>query len=584
MFLPIEELLNNKESRKQVNQTVMSINECLQTGSKTANGKAILAAYTLYKARTSETPFSVSYEDIKNGKLDISNDILNTIKDVINENAWVKLVELLPKYAPDIFAAAVFLPIEENIRSNSFSTPASIIKLAQRILQCVPGNQVIDIGYGTGAFILSAALGELNAQYVGYEINPDCYMVSKIRAELLGVDIQLYLKDAFTLSASDGIENKFDKVFSNYPFGLRARNLSSGVDYLKKLRDKDPRISRATSSDWIFNALLCDILDVNGKAIGIMTNGSMWNTTDLAIRRYLIESGMIECVISMPSKMFSVTNIPTSLIIFSHGNQKIRLIDATNMCQKGRRQNEFSDENIQTILKAMTDDSEYSKAISVTGLEKNEYNLNLSRYHNAEKGTIENGIPFKDVINSITRGVHCTARELDAMASEHVTDIQYLKLSNIQDGIIEDNLPYLDNIEPKFEKYCLKNNNLILSKTGAPYKVAVAIVPDGKKILANGNLYIIDVDETKVNPYYLKAFFESEHGAAALHSISVGSVIPNIGVDKLKKLLIPVPAIEEQERIAQRYQAVMDEIAVLKLKLEKAFDRLKHTFDTESEG
>ena len=47
-------------------------------------------------------------------------------------------------------------------------------------------------------------------------------------------------------------------------------------------------------------------------------------------------------------------------------------------------------------------------------------------------------------------------------------------LANIQNGIIDDKLPYLSSIEPKYEKYCLKNNDLILSKNGYPYKVAVA--------------------------------------------------------------------------------------------------------------
>ena len=53
---------------------------------------------------------------------------------------------------------------------------------------------------------------------------------------------------------------------------------------------------------------------------------------------------------------------------------------------------------------------------------------------------------------------------------------------------------------------------------------------------------IIELDESRANPYYIKAFFDSEQGIAALKSITVGATIPNIGVDKLKNVMIPLPS------------------------------------------
>ena len=37
-------------------------------------------------------------------------------------------------------------------------------------------------------------------------------------------------------------------------------------------------------------------------------------------------------------------------------------------------------------------------------------------------------------------------------------------LANIQDGIISDDLPYLKEMNPKYEKYCIKNGSLVISK------------------------------------------------------------------------------------------------------------------------
>ena len=129
----------------------------------------------------------------------------------------------------------------------------------------------------------------------------------------------------------------------------------------------------------------------------------------------------------------------------------------------------------------------------------------------------------------------------------------------------------------------MKNNTLILSKNGLPYKIAVASVQEGQRILANGNLYIIELDEEKANPYYIKAFFDSEQGQSVLKSITVGAVMPNIGVDKLKKVEIPLPQMDEQVRIAQKYQATLDEITAIKLQLEKAVSKLQHILDEERE-
>ena len=298
-------------------------------------------------------------------------------------------------------------------------------------------------------------------------------------------------------------------------------------------------------------------------------------------RKYFVERKLIECVITLPIKMFSYTNVGTTLIVLSHNNERVRMIDASQICMMGRRQNLFRGDDIATIVNAMHTDSDYSREVSIEELRENDYNLSLERYMQCVP-SFSNGVPFESVIRSISRGAPCTASQLDTMVSNEVTNMQYLMLANIQNGMIDDKLPYLSSIEPKYEKYCLKNNDLILSKNGYPYKVAVASVREDQRILANGNLYIIELDEDRANPYYVKAFFESEQGIATLKNITVGATIPNIGVDKLKKVLIPLPSMEEQNRIAQKYQAAQDEIAMLKLRLERAIDKLHHVFDEES--
>ena len=160
-------------------------------------------------------------------------------------------------------------------------------------------------------------------------------------------------------------------------------------------------------------------------------------------------------------------------------------------------------------------------------------------------------------------------------------------LANVQNGIIDDDLPFLTEIDGKLEKYLLKNNDLILSKNGAPFKIAVAEIEKGRKILANGNMYIITVTDSRIDPYYLKAYLESEKGSAALKRITVGTTIPSLGVEQLKKLIIPLPPQEEQYRIkdiADEYRACISELKLLQRKTAKVLDRMEHIYDSEKEG
>ena len=151
-------------------------------------------------------------------------------------------------------------------------------------------------------------------------------------------------------------------------------------------------------------------------------------------------------------------------------------------------------------------------------------------------------------------------------------------LANVKDGLIDENLPYLKNVDMKFDKYFINDKNIVMSKNGFPFKIAV-FERRNNQVLANGNMFIIEVDQNKMNPYYIKAFFDSQTGVAALKSIIVGSAIPNISLEALKKIKIPNIPLDEQQKIADIYLSKKREIESLKKKLNNILDSLNHLFD-----
>ncbi len=458
--------------------------------------------------------------------------------------------------------------------SGMYRTPDSIIQLAHKILQIQDNDKVADFGSGIGDFLCNAAIRNSNACFYGVDINTTAVEISRIKAELINEKIEIEQRDMFELDS----DKTFDKIFSNYPFGMRLKVLHSAVTYLEELKKKNPEIKNVTSSDWMFNLLLINCLSQNGKAVAIMTNGSAWNSIDKNIREYFITKGFIEAIISLPAKLFDYSAIPTMMIVLSRGNKSVRMIDAGELCEIGRRQNILTDENISEIIRLLSEDDENSVLVEYSKLKEIDYILNPLRFTEKEV-TIKDGVPFDSVIKRITRGAQIKASELDEMVSDVPTNNQYLMLSNIQDGIISDDLPYLRELDSRLDKYLIKNNNLLMSKNGAPFKIAVAEVKDNQKVLGNGNLFIIELDTEKANPYFIKAFFESELGIQALKTIVVGSTIPNISSESLKKLIVPLPPIEEQNKLADKYLAKIDEIKILQTRLQKAMNSLKNMFE-----
>lgn len=557
------------ECRAEIESILRSKTSIMGKGFWKNEGDILIAAYVLARACESGEANLYSFKT----DFSLDKDVLELIKETNIEKYWDELLGLTYKYDKRIF----FLVSNLRDLSDPMTTPEGLAVLAEKLLNVKPQEYFADLCCGAGSVVsaIKRSMPQINAY--GFDIDRNAIAIAKIDNEMSKTEIFFEKKDIFELGLEKEDRKKFDKIFANYPFGTRLRELKAGKIYLEELRKRIPSISKATSSDWLYNMLVVDLLSENGKAVGIMTNGSTWNMIDAPIRKYFVENGLIETVIALPAKLFATTNIATSMIVFSHNNQTIRLVDATELYVAERRVNKLTEEFIDRILESM-DDDEISMCINIETLRENDYVLNVNRYQN-NQANIENGQPFENVIKRITRGASMKAKELDDISSQIPTNMQYLMLSNIQNGFIDSDLPYLKTIDKKNEKYCLSDRCLILSKNGYPYKVAVAEVKEGQKIMGNGNLYIVELDEEKIDPYYLAAFLSSEQGTAALKSITVGATIPNIGIEQLKKLIIPVPSLAKQKKISESYQILKDEIIMLQLKLEKAKNRMSQVFE-----
>lgn len=475
---------------------------------------------------------------------------------------WQKLSAAVDTFTVEEYAAYLLFDRTASSRLKQDETPECLNQLALTLLDIQATDFVANFCTGKGSFLRDTYLHEPAASYFGNDINEENYFAALMRADLLGDHIRISSEDTLQ------IVKKFDKIFVDCPFGV-------------KRRFYDPECKNASSADWMFAEKIMHSLKAKGKGAAILTNGSTWNKCDMEMRKEFVMQGYIETVIALPEGLFEQTMVGTVMVILSRDNDTVTFVDASELYVSGRRNNTLSDENIAEIFEAVRKDHPKSRRIPISEVRKNNYNLHPSTYMTAPVISDETKeyIPFSDLITRITRGSQIKANELDEITSETPTHFQFLKLSDIQSGIISKELAYITELAPKYDKYCLKSGSLIISKNGLPIKIAVAEVPDGTKVLANGNLYIIELDTEKVNPYYVKAYLESPEGDAALRNICVGVTIPNIPVESLKKIRIPMIEMAVQNIVAKKYRNKQQEILSLRRRLTEVEQSLYGTYE-----
>ena len=209
---------------------------------------------------------------------------------------------------------------------------------------------------------------------------------------------------------------------------------------------------------------------------------------------------------------------------------------------------------------------------------KNRYILTDSPYR---KGSYR---PEKSLIlgevTTICRPAPLSAKQIDEIHTDRDTDWCYLRLSDIKYGMVDlATLPNILSLDEKYEKYFLKNGDVVISKTGKPFKIAVIEDIYGRKVLPVGNMYIIRPDKTKVNPYFIKASLESTKGTAVLNSLLTGGTVQIITVESLRGVGIPNCSIEVQNEMEEAYTDLLFDLKEQRTKLKTMIDEVSYFLD-----
>jgi type I restriction enzyme M protein len=249
------------------------------------------------------------------------------------------LVELLRLLAPldlegDAFGKVYeyFLgnfALKEGQKGGVFYTPTSIVRLIVEILQPFHGR-IFDPACGSGGmFVQSAAFVQRHQKNAtreltvfGTEKASDTVKLAKMNLAVHGLsgdvrEANTYYEDPHKAVSGNG--GRFDFVMANPPFNV------SGVDK-DRLKD-DPRFAlglpTTDNANYLWIQLFAASLNENGRAGFVMANSAGdARGSELEIRKKLIQSGVVDVIVSIGSNFFYTVTLPCTLWFFDRAKAR----------------------------------------------------------------------------------------------------------------------------------------------------------------------------------------------------------------------------------------------------------------------
>ncbi|MBC3802956.1 N-6 DNA methylase [Acetobacterium fimetarium] len=449
----------------------------------------------------------------------------------------------------------------------------SIEGLAVELLRSIPGSSFVDYCSGRGSMLAKAYKEGIATEFYGQEICVPTYYESKIILHALGLtDYQIELGDVLAnpkFHDAKGTLKKFSKAFSQFPLGIKKRDLvlHSALDFWGT--EATDRLKNRL--DWAFIGTLADSISEEGKAIAVIPSGLLSNVVDQPFRQELLEKGMVEGIIKLPKNVIPQTAIEITLLILSHHNTAVRLVDATEIYTKGRRKNELTAVDIKKIMTLYNSQDNMPEAHTVLNAVIAAGNYNLDPFGYLETNQIEIPYPLKldQITETIFRGLQLKASDQDEMITEK-SDYQLVGLKDIEAGQISKDLTNVNlSDKKKYARYFLEEGDILMTAKGTVLKIAVANLDKDKKYIVTGNLMVIRPRKDQVDPTYLKVFLDSEDGRKLLKTVQTGTSLISISTGALKDLEVSVPPKEIQNKISEQYRSKLELIEATQKRLKE---------------
>ena len=275
-------------------------------------------------------------------------------------------------------------------------------------------DNVLDFACGSGSLLLNVRkrIKENNGtigKIYGQENNVTTYNLARMNMLLHGMkDTEFEIFHGDTLKNQWDVLNEmnpskkieFDAIVANPPFSLRWHpNEILAEDF----RFKSYGLAPKSAADFSFLLHGFHFLGKEGTMAIILPHGVLFRGgAEERIRAKLLKDNNIDTVIGLPANLFYSTGIPVCILVLKKCKKEddVLFINASHEenFDKGKRQNSLGKKHIIKIVdtyKYRQESERYSRKVSMEEIEKNGYNLNISRYVSTAEDEIQ--IDLKEV-------------------------------------------------------------------------------------------------------------------------------------------------------------------------------------------
>lgn len=291
-------------------------------------------------------------------------------------------------------------------KAGEFYTPQQVSTILSRIVSLDSQDpstgkksklrNVLDFACGSGSLLINVRKQfDANGigQIYGQEKNITTYNLARMNMLLHGVkDSEFQIHHGDSLLNDWNILNEmnpakkmqFEAVVANPPFSYRWQPKE---EMAEDFRFKNYGLAPKSAADFAFLLHGFHFLSDDGTMAIILPHGVLFRGgAEEKIRTKLLKDGNIDAVIGLPANLFFSTGIPVCILVLKKCKKydDVLIINASEYFEKGKRQNTLLPEHIDKIIETYQyrkeDDKKYSRRVSMEEIEKNGYNLNISRY------------------------------------------------------------------------------------------------------------------------------------------------------------------------------------------------------------
>lgn len=254
--------------------------------------------------------------------------------------------------------------------------------------------------------------------------------LAKMNLAIRGISADFGAMPADTFSKDQHKDLKADFILANPPFNLKEWRAESELTDDPRWNGFDVPPAGNANYGWILHML--SKLSDKGVAGFVMANGSMSSSTggEDKIRRALIEKGLVECMIALPSQLFFTVQIPACLWFIRKNRERKEtlFIDARNVgFMADRTHRDFSDEDIAKITATYhnwrkkspeyQDIKGFCKSADLAEIAANDYVLTPGRYVGIAEQA-DDGEPFDAKMTRLTAELSSLFAQSDALQSD----------------------------------------------------------------------------------------------------------------------------------------------------------------------